>query len=196
MISGMIGMEETNEPPANQLCKSCGLCCSGHLFIWTKLRSGELDSIEALGVKVIRSVPSQRGFNQPCPLWEGQCTIYTSTSYPRFCRTYKCALLKKLLDETTSLLEALSLVEQAKEMIHELEALLPDSHNHNFRERLVAHLEALDGLRGSGGQEQAEFRQEADTLLAVYEKVFGVDALLENNTEMGTALGSAYPQTK
>jgi hypothetical protein len=184
MISGMIGMEETNESPANRLCKSCGLCCSGHLFIWTKLRSVELDSIEGLGVEVIRSVPSQRGFNQPCPLWEGQCTIYTSTSYPRFCQTYKCALLKRLLDETTSLPEALRLVEQAKEMIHEVEALLPDSDSPNFRERLVAHIEALDGLKRSGGQDQTEFRQKADTLLAVYEKVFGVDALLENHTEM------------
>lgn len=179
MISGMTGMEETNESPANQLCKSCGLCCTGHLFIWTKLRSAELDSIETLGLKVIRSVPSQRGFNQPCPLWQGHCTIYTSTSYPRFCRTYKCALLKRLLDETTALPEALSQVEQAKEMVHELEALLPQPHSPNFRERLVTHIEALDGLKESGGQEQAEFRQKAEALLAVYAEVFGVDDLIE-----------------
>ena len=180
MISSMTGMEETNESPANRLCKACGLCCTGHLFIWTKLRSAELDSIEALGLKVIRSVPSQRGFNQPCPLWQGQCTIYTSTRYPRFCRTYKCALLKKLLDETTSLPEALSQVELAKEMIHELEDLLPDSPNPNFRERLVEHLEVLTASRESGENEAAEFRQKASRLLALYEAVFGVDDLMEN----------------
>ncbi|HEX5941466.1 MAG TPA: hypothetical protein VFY66_04275 [Anaerolineales bacterium] len=173
------GMEETNDSPANQLCKSCGLCCTGHLFIWTKLRSAELDSIEALGLKVIRSVPSQRGFSQPCALWQGHCTIYTATSYPRFCQTYKCALLKKLLDGTTALPEALSQVEQAKEMVHELEALLPESHSPNFRERLVTHIEALDGLKESPGQEQAEFRQKAEALLAVYAEVFGVDDLIE-----------------
>lgn len=181
MISGMTGtgMEETNDSPANQLCKSCGLCCTGHLFIWTKLRSAELDSIEALGLKVVRSVPSQRGFSQPCALWQGHCTIYTATSYPRFCQTYKCALLKKLLDGTTALPEALSQVEQAKEMVHELEALLPESHSPNFRERLVTHIEALDGLKESPGQEQAEFRQKAEALLAVYAEVFGVDDLIE-----------------
>jgi hypothetical protein len=184
MISSMTGMEETNESPANRLCKACGLCCTGHLFIWTKLRSAELDTIEALGLNVIRSVPSQRGFNQPCPLWQGQCTIYTSTSYPRFCRTYKCALLKKLLDETTSLPEALSQVEHAKEMIHELEDLLPDSPNPNFRERLVAHLEVLAGLKESRGNEAAEFRQKAGILLALYEAVFGVDDLIEMNPEI------------
>jgi uncharacterized protein len=175
MISSMAGMEEAREPQANTLCKACGLCCTGHLFIWTKLRSAELDPIEALGLKVFRSVPSQRGFNQPCPLWHGQCTIYTSTSYPRFCRTYQCKLLKKLLDETTSLPEALSLVQQAKGMIYELEASLPDSPNPNFRERLVAQLE---GTTAQSDEHQA-FRQKANALLALYKEVFGVDDLIE-----------------
>src|SRR5918995_2965210 len=178
MISGMTTLEASDESPSNRLCKACGLCCTGHLFIWTKLRSAELDAIAALGLKVFRSVPSQRGFNQPCPLWDGQCTIYTSSSYPRFCRTYKCALLKKLLDETTSLPEALDQVEQAKERIHALEVLLPDSPSSNFRERLAAHLEALNG------SEETEFRQKAGILLGMYEEVFGVDDLIETNTEM------------
>lgn len=178
MISGMTRLEKPKETPANRLCKACGLCCTGHLFTWTKLRSAEMDSIEALGINVMRSVPSQRGFNQPCPLWEGQCTIYTSNSYPRFCETYKCALLKKLLDESTSLLEALRLVEQTKEMIHELEALLPDSPDPNFRERLVAHMQALETTKESERQEEAEFRKNASSLLAVYEEVFGVEDLI------------------
>ena len=104
------------------------------------MRSAELGSIEALGLPVIRSIPSERGFNQPCPLWKGQCTIYHSPHYPRFCRTYKCKLLKKLLEESTSLSQALSVVKGAKELIQEVEVLLPDSPNPNFRERLVAQL--------------------------------------------------------
>lgn len=124
-------------------------------------------------MKVFRSVPSQRGYNQPCPLWHGQCTIYTSPDYPHFCSTYKCKLLKKVLDETTSLPEALGAVSQAKGMIHELEGLLPDSPNPNFRERLVARLESLEG------QEDLEFRRKAGELLTFYERVFGVDDLIE-----------------
>ena len=175
-------MEETNESAANRLCKACGLCCTGHLFLWTKLRSVEMDSIEDLGVKVFRSVPSQRGFNQPCPLWQGQCTIYATASYPRFCHTYKCALLKKLLDETTSLDDALRKVEQAKQKIHELETLLPASPGTNFRERLVAHLELAGGAKQSARQDD-EFRQRADTLLALYAEVFGVDDLIEKSPD-------------
>ena len=167
-------MEQTNDSHANVLCKSCGLCCTGHLFAWTKLRSAELDSAEQLGLKVLRSIPSQRGFNQPCPLWKGQCTVYASPSYPHFCRTYKCALLKKLLDETIVPSEALYVVEDAKGKIREVEALLPDSKNPNFRERLAAQLEASEHLLETA-QDPLEFWQKAGELLALYSKVFGVN---------------------
>lgn len=182
MISGMTDQDETKEPPGNVLCKSCGLCCTGHLFIWTKLRSAELDSAEALGLNVFRSVPSQRGFSQPCPLWQGQCTIYSSPHYPHSCRTYKCKLLKKVLDETTSLPEARTEIEQAKGIIHELEALLPDSPYTNFRERLVAHLEYLE-QKPAWDAADLEFRLKADALLTFYERVFSVKDLVEKPSQ-------------
>jgi hypothetical protein len=174
----MMDIDETNESPGNILCRACGLCCTGHLFIWTKLRSAELDSAETLGLRVFRSVPNQRGFSQPCPLWQGQCTIYSSPHYPHFCRTYKCKLLKKVLDETIPLAEALTTVQQAKATIHELEALLPISPLSNFRERLVAQLETLEEA-STGDDTESEFRRKADALLTFYEQVFGVNDLVE-----------------
>jgi hypothetical protein len=181
-MSTMTDYDETGESPWTILCKSCGLCCTGHLFIWSKLRSSEMDSAEALGLNVFRSDPRQRGFSQPCPLWEGQCTIYASPHYPRFCRTYKCKLLKQVLDETTSLPEALSVIEQAKGMILELEALLPASQNPNFRERLVARLEQLKEHRDPENSE-AEFRLKASALLIFYRQKFGVTDLVETPEE-------------
>jgi len=175
----MTGTDQTRESPGNTLCRSCGLCCTGHLFIWTKLRSAELDSAQELGLRVFRSVPSQRGFSQPCPLWEGQCTVYSSPHYPHFCHTYKCKLLKKVLDETTSLPDARTLIEQAKEIIHEVEMLLPASSYTNFRERLVEHLETLE-KKPVGDNTDLEFRRKADALLALYDEVFGVDDLVVN----------------
>ena len=181
----MTGIEKTKESQANILCKSCGLCCTGHLFSWTKLRSAELDSAEALGLNVFRSVPRQRGFSQPCPLWQGECTIYGSPHYPHFCRTYKCKLLKEVLDENTPLPNALTVVQQAKGMIHELEALLPRSPNINFRERLVAHLETLEHRKSSAGRENTdlEFQLKAGVLLTFYEKLFGVKDLVDEPNE-------------
>jgi|WetSurMetagenome_2_1015567.scaffolds.fasta_scaffold382324_2 uncharacterized protein len=183
----MTGSEESTGHQANTLCKSCGLCCTGHLFIWAKLRPAELDPAEALGMQVFRSDPSQRGFSQPCPLWQGECTIYASPHYPHVCRAYKCKLLKEMLAENISLSSALATVEQAKGMIHELEALLPASSTLNFRERLVAHLETLERRQtpvGTGQENTAlEFRQKADALLGFYEQIFGVTDVIDQPEE-------------
>ena len=140
--------------------------------------------MEAMSVPVIRSIPSQRGFNQPCPLWQGECTIYTSSSYPHFCRTYKCKLLKKLLDETTPVTEAISVIKQTKVLIQSVEVMLPSSPNPNFRERLVARLDELENQNRADGQEELEFRQKAGKLLALYENVFGVNDVFERPVEV------------
>ena len=167
MISAVTVLDETNASPANLLCKSCGLCCTGHLFNRTKLRSAELDSAQELGLNVFRSHPNERGFSQPCPLWRGQCTIYDSPQYPRFCRTYKCKLLKQVLAETTSLPEALTAIEDTKQMIREMELQLPGDTFASFRERLEAAIE------------NDELRCQTAPLLDVYLNVFGVDDLVE-----------------
>lgn len=157
--------DEINESLGTTLCKSCGLCCTGHLFIWSKLRSAELDSAQALGLRVIRE-PHQRGFSQPCPLWDGVCTIYTSPQYPRFCHTYKCKLLKELLEENIPLEESLAAVQQAMEMIQELETFLPASSTISFRERLVICMEQ--------GQANSDFQLKAKALLKFFNNHFGV----------------------
>jgi hypothetical protein len=179
MIPGKNNMDETREKDAHHLCRSCGLCCTGHLFAWAKLRPAELDPAEALGLTVFRSDPGQRGFSQPCPLWKQECTIYDSPQYPHVCRAYKCKLLKEVMAGDASLSEALKRIGQANGLIGEMEALLPGSSNPNFRERLVAQLEAWQGPEA----EERGFRQKAEALLAFYEQVFGVDDLVERADE-------------
>ena len=154
-----------NESPGTALCKACGLCCTGHLFIWTKLRSPELDPIQSLGVQVLRE-PNQRGFNQPCPLWDGNCTIYETPAYPRFCETYKCKLLKEVLDEVTPFPSALEIVQYTKSLIHELDQALPNADKPNFRERLVQYLEQ--------NPSDSELHRKAKELLNIYNSRFGV----------------------
>jgi hypothetical protein len=122
-----------------------------------------------LGLKVFRE-PNQRGFNQPCPLWNGICTVYDSPHYPRFCKTYKCKLLNELIEKTFELSEALNVVESTKAMIGELESLLSVMPGENFRERLTAYL----------GEEDIDpnVREKAENLLAVYEKRFGINDIV------------------
>ncbi len=163
MILPVMEMDGTGESTASALCRACGLCCTGRLFIWVKLKPSELDPAERLGMRVFRTDPTQRGFSQPCPLWKGDCAIYASPHYPRACRAYKCRLLKDVLAERAALAQALGVVEQAKSMIAELEVLLGLAPGANFRECLVARIEhpLVDESR-------AAFQEKAEALLRFY----------------------------
>jgi hypothetical protein len=161
------------EDQAQTLCKACGLCCTGHLFIWAKLRPAELDHAEALGMIVFRSDPRQRGFSQPCPMWHGVCNIYTSPHYPHICRAYKCQLLKDVLGEQITLAGALEKIKQAWNLIHTLEGMLPPAAHNNFRQRFVDQLEA------PANSLDADFKAKINKMLYFYAEVFGVLDLLE-----------------
>ncbi len=168
------------ESPATTLCKACGLCCSGHLFAWVRLNANELDRTEALGLTVIRSDPRQRGFEQPCPLWNGICTVYTSPDYPHSCGTYKCTTLRRLLDDDIQLPNALIVIQETLQMIRELESLLPTSTTTSFRERLIAHKEYLEeSTERRLVTEAQKFLLKADALLRRYEDQFGVDDFID-----------------
>jgi hypothetical protein len=171
MMSGMPDDDNTSEAPESILCKSCGLCCTGHLFSWVRLDASELDHSEAFGLNVIRSDPRQRGFTQPCPVWDGICTIYASPHYPRGCRKYQCKLLKQMIDEAVQLPESLEVIQQAMAMIREVEELLPASPRVSFRERLVAQMEQ--------GKSDPAFLVKANALLAFFEHRFGVNDFLD-----------------
>lgn len=169
----------TNESHANILCKSCGLCCSGHLFAWVRLNAQELDTAQSLGLNVIRNDPRQRGFIQPCPLWDGMCTVYTSPDYPRTCKTYKCIVLRRLLDKDISLPSALSAIQETLDLIREIEPLLPVSTAPSFRERLITHKEILESKGKVLDMFEQEFLLKTEILLIQYEDRFGVDDFID-----------------
>lgn len=166
MISGM------EELPGTQLCKACGLCCTGHLFAWVKLRPRELAPSARVGLKVFTEEPTERGFAQPCPLWQqGSCSIYDRPEYPRACRSFNCKLLKQVLAGEQPLYAALEAVTQAQAQFARLEEQLGREAGFSFRDRFVALLE--------GDQLDEALHTEAQALLHVYEQVFGVMDLLE-----------------
>ena len=172
----MTEIEYSRATEATALCKACGLCCTGHLFSWVRLKATELNRLEKLGVNVIRSDPRQRGFTQPCPLWNGQCTIYDSPDYPRGCDSYNCKLLRNLLDESISLSKALRVVKRTKEQIREVDFLLPDSTISSFRERLVTYLENASGAETT----ESELHQKAQALVFSFKDDFGVNDLIDS----------------
>ena len=174
----MTDIEYSRASEATALCKSCGLCCTGHLFSWVRLKAVELAPLEKLGLNVIRSDPRQRGFTQPCPMWDGTCKIYDAPQYPRGCDSYKCKLLRELLDESVSLPKAMRTVNQAKKKIQIVESLLPASSQGSFRDRFVEQLEHLNDSPANGVSE-SELRQKTGELLDCFENQFGVNDFLD-----------------
>ena len=174
----MTEIEYSRASDATALCKACGLCCSGHLFSWVRLKATELTPLEKIGLNVIRTDPRQRGFTQPCPMWNGICTIYDSHQYPRGCDSYKCKLLRELLDESVSLPKALKVVKRAKKRISEVDSLLPASSISSFRERLVTYWES-NGESNESGYVDPELQQKAHALLLLYRDDFGVNDLVD-----------------
>ena len=77
-----------------------------------------------------------------------------------------------MVDERVALPEALTIIERAKHLIHELELLMPVSSIRNFRERLIHEIEQRD--------EDVEFQQKARVLLHFYKDHFGVKNLVDN----------------
>lgn len=167
------------ESPANTLCKSCGLCCSGHLFSWVRLNAPELDQVEKLGLRVIRDDPRQRGFLQPCPVWNGICTVYTSPDYPRSCAKYKCKVLRQFLDGDIQLPDALSAIQETLNLIREIEPLLPPSAAISFRERLIERKEYLVSKGMECDTFERDFLRKTGLLLNYYEDRFGVDDFID-----------------
>jgi hypothetical protein len=91
---------------------------------------------------------------------------------------HKCKVLRELLDEDRTLPNALNTVQETLGMIRELELLLPASSTISFRERLIAHKEALEKNEEPGDIER-EFLVKAGRLLNYYEDLFGVDDFID-----------------
>jgi len=166
------------DTPANLLCKACGLCCSGHFFSWVRLNAPELDPVEKLGIKVIRNDPRQRGFLQPCSMWQGTCVIYASPDYPRSCKKFNCQVLRRLLDDDISFPDAMVMIEETLKLIREIESVLPNSVDKSFRERMIAQKEKFEKKTERLPHEQA-FLNQTRKLLDWYIYRFGVDEFLD-----------------
>ncbi|HCB02250.1 MAG TPA: hypothetical protein DIW23_12775 [Anaerolineae bacterium] len=146
-----------------------------------RLNANELDKVENLGLNVIRNDPRQRGFLQPCPVWQGGvCTVYESPDYPSSCRKYKCIVLRKLLDEEIDFSNAISQIEETLSLIKEIENLLPVSSAISFRERIIENKEKLEKSdKQNYSDKEKEFLQKTKELLDLYENRFGVDDFID-----------------
>ena len=96
------------------LCLSCGLCCDGSLFWAVPL--GEGDTAPA-------PLDADGYLRQPCPCFNGACTIYKDR--PAGCRDFTCHLLDAVAAGQRDRDWALARIAEMRETLAALDAALP-----------------------------------------------------------------------
>ncbi len=108
---------------ASSLCKSCGLCCDGSMFVGVHLQAGDsAPALKQLGFR-IQHKKKYDFFNQPCSAFKNNCcAVYTAR--PVRCRVFECQQLKRLFQGETTEDEALKKIKEAQSMIAVIKKLL------------------------------------------------------------------------
>ena len=121
---------DTGRPDSDgsALCLACGLCCQGVLHRSASLQPNEKEFAVSLGLELYPKNPDRtpdqcadqpQGFSLPCPLHQdGQCSVYPTR--PHVCGAYRCELLKKYLNGTSSLEKCLEVVRDAKALVNSI----------------------------------------------------------------------------
>lgn len=105
---------EENLLLASELCKNCGLCCSGALFGHATLEEGEETRAKELKINPVITEEGEGAFYLPCPHLDGTaCSIYPERL--QICGEYHCNLSTSVLEGETSFEEAIEDVNSAKE---------------------------------------------------------------------------------
>lgn len=104
------------------LCTQCGLCCSAFHSVGHVANEEEEKIVAQFGGDIIVSSEGKKQFRQPCPAFNGKCSIWPR--HPLSCKGYRCGLLDSLSAGEISLLEAIGVVLLVRNAVDNLESLL------------------------------------------------------------------------
>ena len=138
-------MEAATENPS--ICIGCGLCCDGTLHGYTRVSESDEEGAAAIDL-IVDEEDGKRIFRQPCPQFScGRCKVYSKR--PPVCRTYRCALLKRVDAGSITAGEARQRVVTARKLVSALIAAAPDASTPARRSQLARQLRSeLSSLSG------------------------------------------------
>jgi len=167
---------QDNTTAGSILCQACGLCCQACFHKYVGLESPEAIPAKQLGLIVVHEPhPDALNFTLPCPLWEGECTIYDHPAKPRACGLFKCQLLIALQDGQISLKQALQYVEKTVNLFWELNRKFPDDDaGRTMIEKLGLMINNLENQANQGNPETGELLLKAGILASCLSRYFGV----------------------
>jgi hypothetical protein len=171
---------------ASTLCVGCGLCCSGVLFTNARAEPDEVPRLKALGLEVEQGRGERLQFRLPCPHHDdGHCGIYAD----RFlkCRSFRCALLKRLDAGEVALGEAQAVVSQAKAMLARVTQLDPAAAQ--FRVRTAQRAEPAAAEAGEDAARRRRLLIESLALDLFFDRRFRNRAAVRMDRSRGKSEG-------
>jgi uncharacterized cysteine cluster protein YcgN (CxxCxxCC family) len=147
--------------PGSELCVGCGMCCSGVLYDRAKVAPGEEPSMVAAGLDLFDE-GDKRFFRLPCPQLNcTRCMIYET----RFtiCRTFQCALLRRVERREVSLPEAQAKVATALQLLGRVTTINTEARTAHGRIGVRARL-AEEVRSGSSADRRASSRRLLDVI--------------------------------
>lgn len=144
-------------PQSSDLCLSCGLCCDGSIFGRARLRPEEYEVAGSEGLERIDQ-DGESFFRLGCPcLDKTACQIYGKR--PETCRTFRCALLRRLDSGEIELAAAEAITAEARRLADRADSLNDRVESRSqARERWHRGLRALTGRDAGGSEDRAEPR--------------------------------------
>lgn len=120
-------MNKNNILEGEVLCKECGLCCQGvfHKIAYLYNKNDIYIAKKENLLAKYDTKSKKNYFPLPCPVFNGLCSIYPER--PSVCSEHKCDLLNDVINEESTLEDALRVVVKMKSI---LTNLLPDLHKH------------------------------------------------------------------
>jgi len=76
----------------SRLCTDCGLCCYAFHNLGLIQNDKEKKTVENFGGELFYNKAGKLSFRQPCPAYNGICTVYPN--HPISCKNYECKLLR------------------------------------------------------------------------------------------------------
>lgn len=141
----------------------CGMCCDGSMFKWVGLETGEKENLSSEIPVISMDRDGAEGFNQPCPVYHGKCTIYHSY-YPNVCRSFRCDLLDDFSKDRISQTKALKIAEKADSLRSNIRVELSDMDGIDEKVPLYVIIEVIEKLQVET-EDNREFIQDKQALI-------------------------------
>ena len=151
---------------SSNLCTSCGLCCDGTLYKRAPLvPEDDREALEENATEVV-VWEGEDYLALPCPANDcGVCQMYSIR--PTVCRSYKCKLLKRALENKISWKASLDIVHTTRLYKEKLDSRINEYHKAEHRTSLSERFhDFIDSHKDT--EQSSAFKQKYKKIMAEY----------------------------